>query len=57
MEISLFNIQGQQIKYKSLIFDSSVNTETIDVSDIAPGVYFLKLQNQDYVRIFKLIHN
>jgi len=52
MEISLFNIQGQQIKYKSLIFDSSVNTETIDVSDIAPGVYFLKLQNQDYVRIF-----
>jgi hypothetical protein len=57
IDFSLLNIQGQQIKYKRLIFNSSVNVATIDVSDVAPGVYFVKLFNHDFVRVIRIIHN
>ena len=56
LELSLLNMQGQQLKSKTFNCNSSVNNETLDVSDLAPGVYFVKLFNQDFVRVIKLIH-
>ena len=43
-ELRLLNVNGQVVKYKSFNKQQSIN---IPISNLAKGIYFLKINNQD----------
>jgi PKD repeat protein len=53
-ELKVVNLLGQTVKQQSVVIGTTVQTHTIDVSQLQKGIYFLELQN-DQNRIVKKI--
>ena len=57
VEIELLNIHGKIVK--KVMFDLSGGEviHSMDVSDISPGIYFIRFFNKNFTTTVKLIHN
>jgi hypothetical protein len=55
LSLGLHNIFGQLLVPKRIIQTGKSTLEMIDVSDLKPGVYFIRLNNFDLVHTVKLI--
>lgn len=53
-ELKVVNLLGQTVQQQSVVIGTTVQTHTIDVSQLQKGIYFLELQN-DQNRIVKKI--
>ncbi len=57
VELTLFNVNGQAVKSlkESNRMDAGLHTASFDVSDLAKGVYFVKINNNNKVAVKKVV--
>ena len=55
VEITICNVNAQQVKAIKTSAQSSMNTRQVNVSDLAPGIYFVKLATEEGTCLKKLI--
>ncbi len=57
VELTLFSVNGQAVKSlkESNRMDAGLHTATFDVSDLAKGVYFVKINNNNKVAVKKVV--
>lgn len=53
VKIEMIDIVGRLIKCQTFMFSS--DTQSIDISDLVPGLYFIKINYEEETRILKLI--
>ncbi|HNW69831.1 MAG TPA: T9SS type A sorting domain-containing protein [Bacteroidales bacterium] len=54
--IEIFTINGQAV-YKNQLHKSSLTSETIDLSTCSKGVYVVKVQTEDRIKVEKIVIN
>lgn len=56
LDVEIMNIQGQ-IVFRSRIHGSASNVEVIDISDVAAGLYFIRMTDGENTRVEKILIN
>lgn len=58
VRIEIVDVAGQLVgKRNELKFNANINSIEIDLSDLLNGIYFLKVQNDNYNQTFKVLKN
>lgn len=46
--MKVFNLQGQLVKSQQWLANEGLNSQELDVNDLAPGVYFIEIQTENH---------